>query len=91
LAFSLVAVTSFSRCVNFSIADLKEDEEPSGRSIPSPFRSVLTARSFEKIAMICQSKKFRTQVSVKFQEGRKAANTGFNPALHLGFQLKLKL
>ena len=41
--------------------------------------------------MICQSKKFRTQVSVKFQEGRKAANTGFNPALHLGFQLKLKL
>ncbi len=32
--------------------------------------------------MICQSKKFRTQVSVKFQEGRKAANIGFNPALH---------
>jgi len=32
--------------------------------------------------MICQSKKFRTQVSVKFQEGRKAANTGFNPGLH---------
>ena len=32
--------------------------------------------------MICQRKKFRTQVSVKFQEGRKAANIGFNPALH---------